>query len=246
VTGNGGSASNTVTRYGTIVVVDRTGAPVSGDGLAVDLEIREDRWAGYAFRLTFLGGSLIGVEVQRVQDDAPLLTADHYQEVPIGALERVARLQVDLFMQKPATGLDRTPTEPRLEQWSPQNGEPARLDRSALSERELRLARLAKRYVETLGTPEQAEVLATELGYSPKSIPALVMEARNVHHLLTPTQRGRPGGRLTPKALDWLGEDPEPAPLLWEWSSREQRAAALWLDKAARALSAVELREVAR
>ena len=79
------------------------------------------------------------------------------------------------------------------------------------SERDERIAKLSKRYVETLDFPRQADLLAREFDYSRLSIPKVIAEARR-RGFLTPTIKGRPGGQLTAKTLAILNEQPRVEP----------------------------------
>jgi hypothetical protein len=209
-----------------------------------DLAIQEKRWTGYKFRLTFRDFELARVEIER-GDGALPLSAHLHQRVPLGALERAARRHADdtmgdmLNVQQEAA---RTTAFPGVRDW---HGRPSDAD----AERELLLARLAKRYVETLGQRRQARLLAewsraepSRGHYSESSIAQLIREARK-RGLLTTTRQGRSGGRLTAKARKILGE-PEPnRPTAWDRAVDAQRVAAVELDQRRQALEAELLKQ---
>lgn len=169
--------------------------------LWVDLQLPVEEWAGFTFRLSFSDlGSLNGLDVRR-SDDASDLTAHLLQRVPLGALERAARRHI------------RTELDPFIEHLHADSPARARLlsviaagrpNRRDRRESAARLAALAVRYVETLGEPDQMAVLAREFSYEASSIPKLVARARNEHHFLTATTRGRPGGSVTSAAYALL------------------------------------------
>jgi transposase len=217
----------TLTRSASISVVGwGWSEPTSSDPLWI--ELRHNKWPGYLFRLTFVKGQLLGVEVRRESDEARPLTAHLLQRVPLGALEREALRHVDAFVTEWLRGHgDARHIDRDLEQWYDDFDEGSRPRTGAKTERDVRLARLAKRYVETLGDPMQTEIIASEFSYSDSSVAAMVREART-RHLLTPTpQKGRPGGRLTPKALAWLGEVPPATLTAWERATTEEKASAV-------------------
>jgi hypothetical protein len=182
-------------------------------------EARHDDWPGYVFRLTFAGGELLGIEVRREDPDAAPLTAHNLQRVPLGALERAVRQNVDIFetlwteLVDSSVGLvgdkvittRRVGMSPAVAQWFDTYNEGAN---PKSPERLLHLARLANRYVETLGEPGQTDILAEEFHYQPSSVSKMVREARDCR-LLSPTTKGRPGGSLTPRARALLDETEE-------------------------------------
>jgi hypothetical protein len=169
--------------------------------LWIDLTIPGEEWSGYIFRLDFGSlGDLTAVEIRR-SGKAQALSAHRLQRVPLGALERAARRHIrsvlNPFLEHLGPG---SPTRQRIQEIV-RAGRPIQ---QGDGERQLRLALLALRYVETLGTPTQAETLANEFSYEVSSIPKLIAAARNEYHFLTPTSKGRPGGEVTPRAYSLL------------------------------------------
>ena len=175
-------------------------------------EVQHSGWPGYVFRLAFTEGELQGIEVRRDGDDAAPLTAHLLQRVNLGALERAVRQQVNLLqdMVESAVGVFDDKVIPAVK---PGASAPVAkwLDdaRERKLSRERTLAKLARRYVQTLGEKGQTAILAEEFHYKCSSVAAMIREARNTHKLLTPTTKGRPGGSLTPKALALLNETEE-------------------------------------
>lgn len=167
-------------------------------------EVSHSDWAGYMFRLVFLGSDLSSIETRRVDDSAAPLRAHLLQRVPLGALERAARQHVDNWMADWAEAVSSSsaPMNPALEKWSKTFADlkPEDMDRDR------QLAKWAKKYVETLGHDGQTQILAEAFHYTESSVSRKIREAR-VHGLLTPTTKGRPGGSLTPKAVALLQEE---------------------------------------
>ena len=220
----GHSAGQPVTRAASIEVVGWSGP--STDPVTVDLEVGTEKWSGYKFCLTFLSGELLGAEAIR-QPRAVPLTAHLFQHVPLGALERVARAWITDFMAEWAKAVQSSaaPMNPGLQNWYDQFTEAGRVNREDRSERDERIAKLSKRYVETLDFPQQADLLAREFDYSRQSIPKVIAEARR-RGLLTPTIKGRPGGQLTAKTLAILNEQPR-ARTWWDNPTHDERQRAL-------------------
>ena len=218
------SAGQPVTRAASIGVVGWSGP--STDPVTVDLVVETEKWSDYRFRLTFRSGELLGVEAMR-QPGAVSLTAHLLQRLPLGGLERVARAWITDFMADWAEAVQSSaaPMNPNLQSWYDQFAEAGRVNREDRSERDERIAKLSKRYVETLDFPRQADLLAREFDYSRLSIPKVIAEARR-RGFLTPTIKGRPGGQLTAKTLAILNEQPH-ARTWWDDASHEERQAAL-------------------
>ncbi len=220
-------------------VIDVLAWSWSGDPMWMELAIRDRQWTGYKFKLTFRDFELARVEVDRGDGGKPL-SAHLLQRVPLGAIERAARRRADEIMSELISAQPeavRATAFPGSRDWHDRPPD-------AGDDRELRLARLAKRYVETLGQPQQARLLAEwsraepERGhYSESSIPQLIREARK-RGLLTATRQGRPGGWLTPSAFRVLGESPPKRGDAWSRATKEWRAEAVELDRRHRALEA--------
>ena len=170
------SAGQPVTRAASIGVVGWSGP--STDPVTVDLVVETEKWSDYRFRLTFRSGELLGVEAMR-QPGAVSLTAHLLQRLPLGGLERVARAWITDFMADWAEAVQSSaaPMNPNLQSWYDQFAEAGRVDREDRSERDERIAKLSKRYVETLDFPRQADLLAREFDYSRLSIPKVIAEA---------------------------------------------------------------------
>ena len=149
------------------------------------------RWEGIWFRVTFdTAGIVAAFSVER-HESVAALTARTVQAIPFAAIERVARARIHDWVHA---------------WWANKaNGPPDWLqeldDVGRQPERDLWLARIAKRYVETIGKPQQRALLAKEFDVSWDYVPELISEARD-RRLLTPTVRGRAGGDLTQRA--WL------------------------------------------
>ena len=167
---------------------------------AAVVTIDDPQWRGYTFALILDALQVAHFEVRRDPDAKPL-NAWRLQRVPLALIERALRAKLSGVIEQ--YGRD-NPTAPALfstEDW-PDPSEQTRANRD-----DVKLAQLAKRYVETLDQPQQAEGLAELFGYAPSSISKLIRRARD-RHLLTPTSKGRPGGQLTPRAKALLGEMP--------------------------------------
>jgi hypothetical protein len=194
-------------------------------------EVRHSDWPGYLFRLTFRGGQLHSFETRREGDDAAPLSAHLLQRVPLGALERAVREHINAFM---AEWRNIRPEEvqrlfPDREQWFDTFSEG---ERPVDPKRDLFLATVAKRYVETIGDPDQTLILAEEFDRQESSVAALIREARHKRKLLTPTRKGRAGGELTPKARVILGEVPEEKMRnAWERATAEQQQGAIEIER---------------
>jgi hypothetical protein len=153
--------------------------------------IDADDWRGYQFTLTLdAAARLSGVEVKRSGEALPL-NQRRLRLVPLALLERAVQQEVGDLATGPIFSAEEMPQSPGQRQlgWS---AEP-------------RLAEIAKAYVETLGEPQQSQILAQQTGLKQSSIPKYIRLARN-RHLLTATTKGSPGGFLTPKALALLDE----------------------------------------
>jgi hypothetical protein len=185
----------------------------------VELEAADATWAGFRFRLTYSsGGDLQGVAVSR-SPAASKLTARQLQRVPLGDLDRAARECVRAYVDEwEALNLP-TALLPGPRSALGAIVEPQDLDDETL----LRLASLARAYVDLNGTPGWRETLAEEFGWSPATIPSKVTQARK-RGLLTSAGRGQQGGQLTHKAWRLLGPLP---PSAWDRATDEQRKAAL-------------------
>lgn len=204
-----------------------------GDPVEVHLWITDDgRWRGYTFTLVYARGELTGLNIER-KDDAGVLTAAELQRVPLGALDRAARNAAAERLQRwyePNTvmvaneaelqhaweaghnvmmtddlGLRRAPTIEDMQAIFgdallnvPEPGTQRNKD-------DVRLARLAKRYVELDGARGWRRTLGKELGWSESSIQTMVSRARK-RGLLTHVRPGRYGGQLTPRARFLLGD----------------------------------------
>jgi hypothetical protein len=172
------------------------------------ITIDSGEWRGYTFVLILYGLELAHFEVRRDDPDAKPLNRSRLQAVPLGLLERELRKKVDsVYEQHRVDNPDAPPLFP-AEDW-PDPAERLRANRD-----DVKLARLAQRYVETLGQPKQAAQLAVwsredpERGrYKASSIPKLIKRARE-RRLLTPTSKGQAGGQLTPRARALLAEPP--------------------------------------
>ena len=173
----------------------------------VEVDSDHPDWVGHWFRVTFDDGQVVGLEIRT---DGTVLTARKVQRVPFGAIERVARERIREWMteylstrSEAAELFNPTPAD----WYESHTGGP----------RDLLLAGVAKRYVETLGDPDQRTKLAEELGYSWEYVPNLLGEARK-RGLLSKTVRGRSGGWLLPKATEILaGRSPvDPVELFME------------------------------
>jgi hypothetical protein len=172
----------------------------------VEVESSDARWDGYWFRIGFDGlGEVTSVEVHR-QSEAPALTARMLQAVPLGAIERTARARIRDWTQSWVAGRQQqglrtdTPLEDWLRSFEGSRRDPAR---------DIWLAKIADRYVETLGDHQQRESLRQEFAVSWEYVPELIAEARQ-RGLLTPTTRGKSGGILTPLAIELLGRQALP------------------------------------
>jgi hypothetical protein len=167
--------------------------------IQAEITIDADAWRGYTFRLTLGGGAaeLSGVEVLRDDEAAPL-NSWRLQQIPLALFERALRGKVN---EAAETWDNFAPTVPMYspEEW-PDSGQRERSNRD-----DLKLARLAQAYVETLGQPQQSRLLSERFSYAPSSVPKLIRRARE-RHLLTATTRGSSGGALTPRAKALLGE----------------------------------------
>ncbi len=93
-----------------------------------------------------------------------------------------------------------------ISEWLSDAPSPSRRPRAG--QRSLReLAEIARLYAVT-DRPDRVRVLADQLALAPSTLSNLILEIRNEHKLLTPTQQGKAGGQLTPKAWRILnGED---------------------------------------
>ncbi len=167
------------------------------DPIWVDLTVA-DQWHGFTFRLHFArNGDLTGLDVRR-SDRAAELTATLLQRVPLGALERSARRHIrETF--GPFVELLGSDSHAR------QAMEDAGRDRPKNAQaRAVKFARLAVRYVETLGHFDQLDMLAQEFDWETGTVPKMIGIARNEYHFLTPTIKGRSGGSVTAKAYGVL------------------------------------------
>ena len=176
-----------------------------------------DGWPGYRFVLAadVTVRQLVNFEILRDSDAQPL-TARALARVPLGALEDALYEELESF----------------IDQWhadNPGSGLAApRPERVRANRDDVKLAELARAYVETLGQPFQMRRLAEDFGfnYSLATIPKLIARARQ-RGLLTPTTKGRSGGRLTPKAIALLGGDAVEDLSAWDRASRDQKVAAM-------------------
>jgi hypothetical protein len=203
------------------------------DPLWVDLAINSDRWSGYTFRVSFdAAGATTGLDIRRTNAAADL-TAVLLQRIPLGAIERAARRHV------------RQTFEPIIGGLGPESHARRRLEGILLQERPKRrddasravmMARLAVRYVETLGRHDQLDVLGAEFGYGMTTMPKLIAKARNEYHYLTPTVRGRAGGQVTPEAYSVLTR--HVVERRWATLTDEERAAELQQRASTRAKAA--------
>lgn len=170
-----------------------------GQPSSVPLIVRDERWDGYVFWLSYIDAELTGVEIRR-EHEAATLTAQALQRVPLGALDRVARRCVDDFLSE-WYRLGNEPS-PVLESMD------AAADTSGERDNDKLLAELCARYLELNGEPGWRATLAHEFPYSLSSIQTVIARARR-RRFLTSVPRGKSGGRLTPKALRLL---PRPTP----------------------------------
>jgi hypothetical protein len=154
-----------------------------------EITVAAEAWRGYTFRVRLdeHGEDFASVEILRDTDAAPL-NSWRLQHVPIALFKR-AMLMGGLFQDMARA----------------RGGRDAADDKRSNRGDDLKLAKLARGYVETLGEPHQSQVLAERFGYRPNSIAKLIRRARE-RHLLTGTTKGSPGGVLTPKSLALLGE----------------------------------------
>jgi hypothetical protein len=159
--------------------------------------IDSGRWAGYWFRLTFDRGAVVSFEVNRAAD-APLLTARGLQDVPYKSIEDTARACITGRVDQWLAGRSERVSDRAERRWL---DEFAATDRR--TERGLWLAGFASMYVETIGTANQRETLASLAEVSLDYVSELVQEARQ-RELLSPTTQGRAGGQLTAKAISLL------------------------------------------
>jgi hypothetical protein len=171
----------------------------------VEIVSSEPRWAGYWFRVTFRVGQVAGFDVRR-DDAAPALTARRLQDIKFGAIEQCARERVHFWL---TDYVDRRPAAASsdLNDWLVEFDAKPAIEPAAPSKRDEMLARLALRYSETLGDPDQAVILGDEFRFSELHIPNVIREAR-VRGLLSETKRGKAGGTPTVKAVRILSGEP--------------------------------------
>ncbi len=172
-------------------------------------------WTGYVFRILFRLGELSTLTIAR-DDTAIPLGAGLLQRVPLGAIERCARDWV-------------TETAEIARRDDPALGatfaRPVEVESGLSMSRQLRLAEVAKAYVDTISDRNQRASLAVKCHASQDHVPNLVREARDAG-LLLPARpgHGRRVGYLSNKARELLGEPP--LTTWWEQASEGERA---WL-----------------
>jgi hypothetical protein len=183
--------------------------------LAAVVQIQSPAWEDYEFAVVLDADSVQSFEIRPRDGGARPITRRRLQDVPLGAI-------ADAVLAKFRA------VETEFNELNPSNllggGTPLmQMHHDPVTEDELRLARLAQRYVETLGQPKQMESLAqwsrddpARGHYTDQSTVNAIRRARK-SGLLTPTQRGKAGGLLTPRALHVLGEPPN----AWEAASPE-------------------------
>jgi hypothetical protein len=204
----------------TEVFVDvRSWAPLPAAVLTVD----DPEWVGYEFAMILEGPHIASLEVRRTADTAAPLNARRLQSVPLGRLERALRDEVNALV---AEWNPLNPTNPIFteDEWPSVDDSPRK------NRDDAKLARLAQRYVETLGEPQQMERLGewsredpSRGLYTDASVSQMIRRARQ-RNLLTKTTKGRAGGELTPKALSLIGIDTRTA---WERAAPKEKLAAL-------------------
>lgn len=142
---------------------------------AYGVTIAHPQWDGYSFNLTLTAGVISSIEINRADGAAPI-NSRRLAEVPLALIERALRLQSTVVASLVQANKAHDP--------------------SAISRGDLRLARIAQAYVETLGQRGQSQIIAKRFSYSAKSIPKLISRARG-RGFLTGTTPGRVGGELT-------------------------------------------------
>lgn len=194
----------------------------AGDLTWVELEVKQPKWAGYSFKLSYRAGELAGLEILR-SDEADRLAAHLLQRVPLGTLDRAARRHVDGFLTEWSKARNfYTDAEDWLD---------AVADPDENHDDDFDLARLCQRYLELNGDSGWRETLAAEFHYSTSAVQTIIGRARK-RRFLTQVPRGQYGGQLTPKSLRILGLLDRPkAPTAWERATPEERASALERDR---------------
>jgi hypothetical protein len=157
--------------------------------LWADVTTAHGPWRGYTFRVSFdAEGATTSLLIQR-GPKTEVLTARHMQAVPFGAVENVARVAV----QRARSTHQTEPSVPSRRPYGP----------------DVRLARFALRYVETLGQTDQIATLSSEFHMRPETVPNAIQKARR-RGFLTGTVHGRVGGFLTERAEQLIpGAPPE-------------------------------------
>lgn len=209
------------------VLRDKAGRPQWNIGgrdspTRIMLEAVGPAWAGYCFDLGYLGSSLASINVMRCDDrpEVPALSARLLQRVPLGQLDRFAQQWMREFFE--LWNDANPPTAAHAIFPDPLDWLDLRSDPDAGSVQDVKLARLAQRYLETLDKPTWRRILANEFGYSESSVQTMIARARK-RRLLTPVTRGQSGGQLTPKARRLLA--PAKAPSAWDRATPEQQQA---------------------
>jgi hypothetical protein len=195
----------------------------------VALEVDEDRWRGFVFRLTYVRGKLTKLEI--TCDGTPAeLTAELLQRVPLGALNRAARRCVQDFIEvwdRPEDLQDLQRIYPDPLDWIDPVADPAR-------ESDKKLAELCQRYLELVKSPDRdekklwRETLGKDFDYAPGSVQTIISRARK-RRFLTEVRRGQSGGELTPKARRLLA--PPQLQSAWDRATDDVRASALEREK---------------